>query len=54
MRAGCAEPALRGQRFTNEQILWGSAPGALRLALSEPVKGHHRPVCRVNVTAFEV
>ncbi len=50
MRAGRAGPALRGQRFANEQILRdparGSPLGALGLALSGPEKSHHRPVCR--------
>ncbi len=42
MRAARAGPVLRGQRFTNEQILRGPALAAL----SGPVKGRCRLVCR--------
>ncbi len=35
VRAAHAGPALRGQRFANEQILRGPALAALRLALSK-------------------
>ncbi len=43
MRAARAGPVLRGQRFADEQILRGPALAAL----SGPVKGQCRLVCRV-------
>ncbi len=44
MRAARAGPVLRGQCFANEQILRGPALAAL----SGPVKGQYRLVCRVE------
>ncbi len=50
MRAARAGPVLRGQHFANEQIL----RGPVLAALSGPVKGQCRLVCRVSEPPFGV